>query len=439
MKKHLSYILSFLLLTLSFAQEEQLELSLEEAVNFALENNRNVKNAALDIEAAKKQKWETTATGLPQINAKVDYQNWLKQQFDGVDFNQDGIIDFAPKQSVNATATLSQLLFDGSYLVGLQSAKVFLEISKNTKEKTDLEIRKATINAYGNILLANESITILDRNISVLSKNLNETKEIFNNGLTEEENVEQLQITLKQLENARKNAIRLKDISYKIFNLTLGSEIDTPVILTDNLENLTLQNTDLTLLAVNDNVENTIDYKIAANDKRSKELLLKLEKSRSLPTLSGFLNGSYIGNSDDFDFFNRKKQWIGTSLAGVTLNLPIFTSGRSGARKKRAKINLEKAEYNLTETEQKLKFQIVSAKSNYEFAIEKYEISKENLALAERIETKNQTKYFEGIATSFELRQAQQQLYSSQQEYLQAMLDIITKKVDLETILNQIK
>lgn len=427
------------MLNFSFAQEENLQLTLEEAINYALENNRNAKNAVLDIEAAKKQKWEATATGLPQINAKVDYQNWLKQQFDGVDFNQDGVIDFGAKQSVNATATLSQLLFDGSYLVGLQSAKVFLEISENAKEKTDLEIRKAVINAYGNVLLSNESIAIYNRNISVLSKNLNETKEIFKNGLTEEENVEQLQITLKQLESARQNAIRLKKVSYKLFNLTIGTDIDAIVTLTDNLESLTLQNTDLSLLSSENNVEEIIDYKIAANDKRSKELLLKLERSRALPTLSAFINGSYIGNSDDFDFLDKQKQWIGTSLVGVSLNVPIFSSGQSGARKQRAKINLEKAENDLTETEQKLKFQIASAKNNYQFAFEKHNTSKENLDLAERIEKKNQTKYFEGIASSFELRQAQQQLYSSQQEYLQAMLDVITKKAELETILNQTK
>ncbi|MFD0965148.1 TolC family protein [Pseudofulvibacter geojedonensis] len=439
MKKHFLYFLSFLLLNVSYAQEENLQISLEEAVNYAIENNRVAKNAALDIEAAKKQKWETTAIGLPQLNAKIDYQNWLKQQFDGVDFNQDGVIDFGAKQSINATATLSQMLFDGSYLVGLQSAKVFLEISKNAKEKTDLEIRKATINAYSNVLLAEESLNIYNNNIDVLTKNLNETQEIFNNGLTEEESVEQLQITLKQLENGRNNAIRLKDIAYEMLNITLGTNLNTNVKLTNNLEDLAMKHTDLAILSSNNNVEDNIDYKIAANDKKSKELLLKLERSRALPTLNAFVNGSYIGNSNDFDFLDREKQWIGTSLFGVSLNVPIFSSGQSGARKQRAKINLEKAENNLTETEQKLKFQIDSAKSNYQFAIEKHNTSKENLALAERIEKKNQTKYFEGIATSFELRQAQQQLYSSQQEYLQAMLDVITNKVELETILNQTK
>ncbi|GAL66073.1 outer membrane efflux protein precursor [Jejuia pallidilutea] len=108
------------------------------------------------------------------------------------------------------------------------------------------------------------------------------------------------------------------------------------------------------------------------------------------------------------------------------------------AATQRARINLEKAKDALTETEQQLKLQIASAKSDYQFAIEDYENKKQNLNLAERIEKKNQIKFSEGIASSFELRQAQTQLYTAQQEFLQSMLDVINKKATLETVLNTI-
>ena len=160
-----------LLLSYYTNAQENYSFTLQEAIDFALENNRTAKNAAQDIEAAKKQKWETTSTGLPQIEASIDYNNWLKQQvslipaeFFGGNSGEFAEIAFGTKQTMNATATVKQLLFDGSYLVGLQSAKVFLEISKNAKEKTDLEVRKAIINAYGNVLLAEESIKILEKN-----------------------------------------------------------------------------------------------------------------------------------------------------------------------------------------------------------------------------------------------------------------------------------
>ena len=466
MKKILTIIITAFSIA-GFSQESTNSFTLQEAIDYALENNRTAKNAARDIKAAEKQKWETTATGLPQINASIEYNNWLKQQvsllpaaaFDNTQSTIDVVNDyfnvtqdnfdinapegfiplrFGTKQTMNASATVSQLLFDGSYLVGLQSAKVFLEISKNAKEKTDLEIRKAVINAYGNVLLAEESVKILEKNKAVLQKNLDETTKIYENGLEEEESVEQLQITLSGVESNLNNTSRLKALAYQMLNITLGLDLNSNTTLIDDLESLTAKNISLDLLGSEENTENTIDYKIAFNDKTSKELLLKLEKSKALPSLSAFVNGSYAGNSETFTFGKSDQKWFGSSLLGVSMNIPIFSSlGRSAATQ-RAKINLEKAEDDLIEIGQQIKLQIASAKSDYQFAIEDYENKKQNLNLAERIEKKNQTKFFEGISSSFELRQAQTQLYSAQQEFLQAMLDVINKKAELETALNKI-
>jgi len=445
MKNKILILLFFAFSVFGISQENATSFTLQEAIDFALENNRTSKNALRDIEAAKKQKWETTATGLPQIEASIDYNNWIKQQislipaeFFGGNPGEFAEIAFGTKQTMNATATVKQLLFDGSYLVGLQSARVFLEISKNAKVKTDLEVRKAVINAYGNVLLAEESVKLLEKNKAILQKNLNETTKIYENGLEEEESVEQLQITLSGVESNLKNTSRLKDLAYYMLNITMGLDLNTNITLLDNLETLTAQNISLDLLTNEAIIENTIDYKIAFNDKTAKELLLKLEKSKALPSLNAFANGSYIGNSDSFTFTNSSQKWFGASLLGITMNIPIFSSlGRSAATQ-RARINLDKAVDDLTEVEQQLKLQIASAKSDYQFSIEDYENKKQNLNLAERIEKKNQTKFFEGIASSFELRQAQTQLYAAQQEYLQAMLDVITKKAELETALNKV-
>ncbi|MBJ2176419.1 TolC family protein [Aureibaculum sp. A20] len=443
MNKFSLLIVCLLLTTYGFSQENSKSFSLQQAIDFALENNRTAKNALLDIDAAKKQKWETTAIGLPQVDASINYNNWLKQQvslipaeFFGGNAGEYAEVVFSTKQSMDATVTLKQLLFDGSYLVGLQSAKVFLEISKNAKEKTDLEIRKAVINAYGNVLLAEESVKILEKNKAVLQKNLNETTKIYENGLEEEESVEQLQITLSGIESNLNNTLRLKTLAYQMLNITIGLDLNTNTTLLDDLENLTNQNISLELLNYGENVENTIDYKIAFNDKTSKELLLKLEKSKALPTLNAFINGGYTGYSEDFSFAKSNQQWFGSSLFGVSLNIPIFSSGMRSSATQRAKINLKKSNNDLTETEQQLLLQIESAKSNYQFAIEDYQNKKKNLNLAERIEKKNQIKFFEGISTSFELRQAQIQLYAAQQEFLQTMLDVINEKAALETILN---
>ncbi|RIA10898.1 outer membrane protein TolC [Flavobacteriaceae bacterium MAR_2010_72] len=444
--KHYTILITFLWFSvIGFSQNPSNQFSLQEAIDFALENNRTAKNAARDIDVAKQQKWETTATGLPQLSASVDYQNFLKQQvslipaeFFGGNPGEFAEVTFGTKQSMNTMATVTQKLFDGSYLVGLQSAKVFLEISQNAKVKTDLEVRKAVINAYGNVLLAEESVSILTRNIETLQKNLDDITVIYNNGFEEEESVEQLKITLSGVKSALNNTSRLKTLAYQMFNITLGLDVNHDTTLTDNLETLTLQNLNLELLQSETDIENTIDYQIAENDKTAKELLLKLERSKALPTLDAFLNGGYSGFSDTFTFTKSEQQWFGSSLFGVSLKIPILSSGMRSAATQRAKINLEKAEDDLIETEQILQFEIASAKSNYQFAIEDFENKKENLLLAERIEKKNETKFFEGISSSFDLRQAQLQLYTAQQDYLQAMLDVITTKAALETTLNSI-
>ncbi|MDO6761071.1 TolC family protein [Tamlana sp. 2_MG-2023] len=443
MKNKLITLFSLCLSMMAFAQEVPTSFSLQEAIDYALIHNRTAKNATRDIEMAEKEKWETTATGLPQINAAVDYQNWLKQQVSLLPAEITGgtpgtfvPVEFSPKQNIGATATLSQLLFDGSYLVGLQASKVYLEISENAKIKTDLEVRKAVINAYGNVLVTNESLTILESNKAILESNLNEIQKTYDNGLEEEESLEQIKISLSSLVSDLNNVKRLKVLAYQMLNITLGIDLNSDIVLTDNLEMLSLQYTSLEALAADDSVENTIDYLIAENEVESKDLMVKLAMSKGMPTLSAFVNGGYSAFGEDFGFVRSDQKWYASSMFGVSLNIPIFSSlGRSAATQQ-ARIDLEKANETLIDTEQQLMLQISTAKSEYQFAIEDYANKKQNLDLAERIERKNETKFFEGIASSFDLRQAQTQLYQAQQEYLQAMIDIINKKAELDAILN---
>ncbi|MFC4221503.1 TolC family protein [Flagellimonas marina] len=429
---------------LASAQDTIPSFSLDEAIQYALEHNYSAMNASRDIVDAQKQKWETIATGLPQISGAVSYQNQLKQpvsqipaEFFGGEPGTFQEVVFGQPQSMAASATLTQQIFDGSYIVGVQATKTFLDYSQNNKEKTDLDVRKAVVEAYGNVLLAQESVLISEKNKETLEKNLYETKRIYENGLGDEESVDQLQITLSSVDNQLKNAQRLEKITLQMLNLVLGLPTETPTVLTEDLDILTQKQIDLGLLHTDFNIESNVDYKMAVNLNEQRFLELKLAKSRALPTLNAFVN--YGGNSfsDRFNFLSSGQQWFGSSVLGVDLNIPIFSSLGRSASTQRAKIALEKAKTQLTEAQEQIRLQLESAKSDYILAVEQYGTSKENLELAERIETKNQIKYTEGLATSFELRQAQTQLYTSQQEYLQSMVDVINKKTELETILNQ--
>ena len=221
-----------------------------------------------------------------------------------------------------------------------------------------------------------------------------------------------------------------------MLNITLGIDIYTNTTLTDSLNSLAQQNSLLSLLSSDLTVENHIDFKIAKNTERANELLVQLEQSKAIPTLSSFVNFGYSGFGENFDFLKKDQKWFDSSLLGVSLEIPIFSSFARRSRTQQAKIELEKSRTALTETEQKLQLQLESAKTEYKFSLEEFDTSKQNLALAERIEYKQQIKFFEGISTSFELSEAQRQLYSMQQNYLQAMLNVIATKAALDNALN---
>jgi outer membrane protein TolC len=425
------------------AQENKYSFTLQEAVGFAIKNNRAIQNAERDVKIAIQTTRETTATGLPQINANIGYNNWLEQQvslipaeFFGGAPGQFTEVLFGTKQTMNSAVTVKQKLFDGSYLVALQAAKVFLEISKNSKEKTINEIGKIVAYSYGNVLLVEENLEIINSNIALLEKNVWEVSKVYESGLIEEESLQQLQLTLSGLKSNQRYSKRLKDLAYQMFNNSLGLDLTAAVVLTNSLDELVIFYSTLTTSRSENEFEEVIDFKIAVNSVKSDELLLKLEKSKALPTLNAFVNGSYSGNSQRFSFTENSQKWFGASLFGVTLDIPVFSSFKRSASTQRARLNLEKSKSNLEDTTNKIKLEINTARSNYEFAVEDYEIKKKALDLSKNIATKNEIKFFEGLTTSFDLSQAQRQLYIAQQDYLQSMLNILLKGVDLESLIN---
>jgi len=443
MRSQLFFILIILSLNFGYSQEQTYSFTLEEAIQFALENNYAAINANRDILDAQKQKWETIAGGLPQVSGAIGYQNQLKQPVTLLPAELTGgepgtfiPVVFSQPQSATATATLSQQIFDGSYIVGVQATKAFLSYSSNNKEKTALDVRKQVVEAYGNVLLAEESVEILEKNKVTLEKNLFETSKLYENGLGEEEDVDQLQITLSSIENQLENAIRYREITLQMLNLSMGLDLTAPTQLQENLEDLTESKIDLGILNTAFNLSDNVDFKLAENLNQQRYYEWKLARSQALPTLNAFINYGSSAYSDSFDFFSSDQQWFDSSILGFDLSIPIFSSLKRSASTQRAKIALEKAKTQLTEAEQQIRLQLENAKNNYTLAIANYETAKQNLTLSERIENKNQIKYKEGLATSFELRQAQTQLYSTQQEYLQSMVEVINKKTELEIILN---
>jgi outer membrane protein TolC len=317
----------------------------------------------------------------------------------------------------------------------LQASKTYLQFYENYKQKTDTEVKEMIINSYGNVLLADESLLILQKNKTILEKTLFDTDQTYKNGLIEEESVEQLKITLASVNSNVNYVRRLKEISLKMLKVNLGIEIEDELSLKDKLEVLAQNNLDLALKNTEFSASSNINYIISQNFVDQRSLELKLQKSKALPSLSAGLNFGYNSFGDQFKFFNQNQKYFNFSNVGVTLNVPIFSSFARSSRTQQARIELDKAKTNLTETEQKLKLVYQNAKSDYEYSIEQYNSSKESLGLAERIELKQQIKFKEGLSSSFDFTDAQRQLYASQQSYLQTMVDVINKKAALEKVI----
>lgn len=422
------------------AQEVPTKLSLDQALSYAYAHNNQMVNAAQDVRDAYAQKWVTIASGLPQIDGGLDYQNQLKRpvsllpgEFFGGEPGTFIPVTFGQKQQMSATATLRQQIFNGSYLVGLQAIKTFIEISALSEIKTKIEVQKAVVNAYTGVLAAQESERIIANNIKQLKATAEETQKMWAQGMVEEEAIEQIQITLANLENQGRNSRRVVNISQQMLNLLLGLELDHQIELTDELAKLAAQEL-LEPVTEEFVADKNIDYQLGVNLKEQKRLELKLQKSYSLPSINTFVNYNSSAFADTFAFTQNQQQWFDSSILGVNINMPLFTSLGNTAKTKRAKIAYLKAQNNLTQTQKQVLLQWEQAQSAWTLAMDNYHTAGQNLKLAERIEQKNQIKFKEGIASGFELREAQLQLYGAQSTYLQAMLDLINAKTALETL-----
>ena len=436
-------IIFFLILANTSGQNLPESLSLNEAIEFGLSNNRSIINADREILKAKKERWKTIAIGLPQISSEINYQNFLEMpvslvpaEFFGGQIGTFSELIFGTEQNMIGSVKMEQLLFDGSYLVGLEASRIYLKISENLFEKTNLEVKKLITTTYTNVLIAQFNISFLEKNKKTLEVNLKEIRELFKNGFEEEESVEQMQLSLSQVSSSLKYAQNLMKITEEMVKFVIGYPTEKPLLLRSNLEDIFNEGLYFKTIPEITNISNNIDIKIADNNVKSEALQFKYEKSKSLPKLSGFINQTYTGNSNEFTFADRDQKWYGSSLVGLNLKIPLFSSLGRSAISQKAKISLDQAITELKETQERIRIEVNAAYNDYDLAVDNYFTEKENLRLAERIEKKNQIKFFEGVVQSFELRMSQMQLYNAQNNFVTAIHSVINKKTQLETLLN---
>ncbi len=441
MKKHLLLLLLTVCSTSLGAQEIPTSFSLQEAVEWGMNYNRTLQRASIELQKAHKEKWRTISIGFPQINANMMYQNFIEQpvslipaQFFGGNEGEFSEITFGTQQTAMGSVELSQLLFDGTYVIGVQGIRHYIETAENVLEKTQLEIKKAVITSYINVLVARKSLQVLEDNALALNKNIEEVHQLYRNGFAEEESVEQLRLTLADLNAQIRFAEKGVLLADNVFKLLLGIDIIENPALSESLEEITMR-----YLLGGDNTKdyaNNIDIRLAQNNVTQETFLYRLEKAKGLPSFTAFLNGSYMGNSNEFTFTDRDQKWFGSASFGLRLRIPVFSSFGRAAGSQKAKLSLLQAETELIEVKSQVFVAWQNAKNKVSLAKENLATSRERLALAERIADKNNTKFFEGLNSSFELRQAQLQLYQAQQNHIQSMKQLIVEKTHLDILIN---
>jgi outer membrane protein TolC len=457
----LGAFLLFALPYLGFSQEgNPMSLSLKQAQEFAVQNNLTLKNANLDINIAEKKVWETTAIGLPQINGAVNYQyipgelptfsftdsstmkiyNYIFTSLEALGyppsadlFSDDNAepLTLGVKNSTTYSVTVSQLVFSGEYIVGLQASKTFLQISKLAAEKQLLDLKGNVISGYISVLVLERNLEIIDSSLINMQLLLSETKQMFKQGFMESTDADQLQITLNTLTNAKNTIARQLEISKMLLKITLGVDVKTDVLLTENLEEINTQLTSTIRDISAFNIENNIDYKLVDNQVAISELSYKREKTKYLPTISAFYNYQDKTNKASFDFTINH-------IIGVNLNMPIFSSFQRNATVQQAKLELEKSMNNKALFENSLVMQLNLANNNYYNALEKFEVTAQNAKLSRNVFENTSKKYKVGMASSMELTMANNTFLQSQSDNISALYELLTSKIELDKIVNEL-
>lgn len=421
------------------AQSDSVSFTMAQAQAYAIEHNYKNQIALLDIKSAKKKVWETTAMGLPQVSAEAKIQNFIDlptSLIPASSFNpmasDDELVGLQFGTDYNNTTSISasQLIFDGSYIVGLQAAKTYKDLSINNQIKTEIELKEAVNQAYITVLIATENTEILKKSQEAVDKILLETAALYNEGLTEEQSVDQLTLTVNQLETAVGIAEGQIDFAKKLLKLQMGMDIEHELILTEKID-----------VFVNDisapsdkkefKVEEHIDFNLVETNVRLMKLNLRKEKYSFLPSINVFFNHQQQNMSNQFDMFSGGTFYPMT-VVGASLSLPILTSGARLAKMSQAKIELDKSRISSKEVAQGLIYQSQLAQSNYETSYETFNNQIENMDLAKKIYDKTISKYKEGVASSLELTQTQNQYLTSEREYIKSLLDLLTAKSDLQ-------
>ena len=419
--------------------------SLKQAKDYAIQNNIQVKNSLLDVEIAQQKIKETTATGLPKISGSVAFQNFLDvptSLIPASSFNPAAPSDllipvkFGTDFNLNGTLQVSQLIFSGNYLVGLQASRTYKDISIQMVEKSEIDIKAAVSDAYFTVVVLQANLEAIDSSLVKVRRIHEDTQLLINEKVLEPNSALQLELSILELENGLKQANDQIIVAKKLLKFQMGIEINTEINLADDLNTLSggLEGE----IASTINIAENIDYKMLQTQLRINELLVKNKKADYLPTLAGFFSHQQVAMGNEFNFFGSDGSWYPTTIWGLNLSIPIFSCGEGGAKLKQAKIEALKTQNSINQLDESLQLQTTQATTVYNNSLESQKTKERAVEIANEVMRATEIKFKQKVVSGMELTQAQSQVIQSQTNLINAKYEVLKAKLAIDKLINKL-
>ena len=417
----------------------ELKLSMKEAQEYAIQNNKMMISSRMDVEASKIAVWETISNALPQVSASGSFTDNLKLmttllpgEFFGEPAGSKVPITFGSQFNSGASVQASILLFNAPLFIGIETTKLANKLSENSLTKTEIDTKESVSTAYFLILVSEKSLEILNGNIANLNETLKSTRSMFSAGMAESTDVDQMVSNVTMVENTRSSMQRTIELNYNLLRFQLGVSPETRIVLTETLESLTASINIEALLSQQFDHKQNIDYLLLEGQEQISSLALRTQKASVLPTLSGFYTYGINGMGDKVS----GQQWFRNSMTGLQLSIPIFGSGQRYSRIKKAQVNLRKATTTkemiaeqLLLQEKQLRYNLVNANLQYKSQMENVEVSK-------RVFKSTENKFKQGMSSSLELTQSNSLYLQAENNYVSALMNLLQTKLALDKLLN---
>jgi outer membrane protein TolC len=442
------FILSLVYHT-SLTAQTPMAFSLKQAQDYAFEHNFDLRNTAIDVQIASKEVKKNTAIGLPQVNGGIDYMdnfviptsvipNFLSFLDTTGNAPKYLSVQFGMHYNMTASLNATQLVYSGQYLVGLQTAKAYLATVKQKMVRDKMDVRDLVAEAYISFLVVQESTNILDSTFLTIDQIYNEAKKVFEAGLIEDIDVDQLELNRSNLEASLMNLRSQQNIAYSYLKFVMGIQGGQEITCTDNLDFfLNSLNKDYLVNQPFD-INFNIDYSLLKKQEYLVSMQYKLAKTAYQPSLIAFLGLSTNAYRQTWDFFDSNGKWYGASNWGLSLSIPIWSSGQRKYAVDQARLNLDKVKVVEDKTTVALNLQVETIRNDFVNSYNVFMNNKKSLETAKKIYDKTIEKYRLGVATSTDLNQRYNQFLQSESNYIQSILLLVRNQIKLSKLLERV-